>query len=370
MVLKEDTAIKNGRVKDYIMNILRVNDLKDFTRKALLKAGMTAEDAATVSEVLVTTDTFGVFSHGTNNVLNYILKMQAGGLNPKAVPTVEEEGPAWAVVNGNHGMGMVTSCMAMNLAMEKAKACGIGYVTVKHSCHFGAAGYYSNMAAAKGMIGIAMSNGDPIMAVPNSSNVAIGNNPFSYAAPWKNGRSVFLDIALSNVAALKVVMARDKGETVPPGWLVDSDGMPTNDPSGFPYTSFLLPMAAHKGYGFAIMVEILSSIISGSGILSEVKSWNRELATPNDVGHAFIAIDIEKMISREAYERRMEQMITELQNVPKAKNATRIFVPGEIEWEKREKVLSTGKIAVTEAMVNNLSELSKMTEISLEWLDE
>ena len=225
----------------------------------------------------MTTDTFGVFSHGTNNLYNYIRKMLAGGLYAKAVPTVEKEGPSWAIVNGNAAMGMVSSCRAMELAIEKAKKTGIAYVGVHNSCHFGAAGYYANLAAQQGLLGIAMSNTDPNMAIPGSRDVAIGNNPFSFAAPLKNGKSVFLAIALSGAAALKIVMAREKGQQVPPGFLIDAEGLPTTDPSGFPYDSHLLPMAAHKGYGFAIMVEILASVLTGAGLLSQVVSWNLDL---------------------------------------------------------------------------------------------
>lgn len=225
------------------MKTILVEDLKDFSIKALEKAGVSMEDARTIAEVLVTTDTFGVLSHGTKNLYQYILKMQAGGLNPKAVPEIEAEGPAWAVINGNAAAGMVSACKAMTLAVEKARTTGIAYVGVRNSCHFGAAGYYANLAAKEGMIGIAMSNADPNMAIPNSSGVAIGNNPFSFAVPYKEDQTIFLDMALSNVAALKVVMAKEKGVQVPSGWLVDKDGQPTNDPSGFPRNLSCCPSA-------------------------------------------------------------------------------------------------------------------------------
>ena len=183
------------------MKSIQVDELLRFAQAALEAAGVGAEDARTIANTLVTTDTFGVFSHGTNNLYNYIRKMQAGGLDAKAVPTVEKEGPSWAIVNGNAAMGMVSSCRAMELAIEKAKKTGIAYVGVHNSCHFGAAGYYANLAAQQGLLGIAMSNTDPNMAIPGSRDVAIGNNPFSFAAPLKNGKSVFLDIALSGAAA-------------------------------------------------------------------------------------------------------------------------------------------------------------------------
>ena len=139
------------------MKAIQVDELLRFAQAALEAAGVGAEDARTIANTLVTTDTFGVFSHGTNNLYNYIRKMQAGGLDAKAVPTVEKEGPSWAIVNGNAAMGMVSSCRAMELAIEKAKKTGIAYVGVHNSCHFGAAGYYANLAAQQGLLGIAMS---------------------------------------------------------------------------------------------------------------------------------------------------------------------------------------------------------------------
>ena len=350
------------------MKTIRIDDLRDFSVGALRKAGVSETDAAVIAEALVTTDLFGVFSHGTKNLLNYILKIRAGGLNARAVPVVEAEGPAWAVLNGNAAMGMVSATRGMELAVAKARSAGIGYVGVKNSCHFGAAGYYANLAAKQGMIGIAMSNADPNMAIPNSRCVAIGNNPFSFAAPLPNGKSVFLDIALSNVSALKVIMAKEKGVSVPTEWLVDSEGRPTGDPSGFPGRSFLQPMAAHKGYGLAVMVELLASVLTGSGLLGEVKSWNLDLAAPNNAGHAFIALDVSQMIPPELFAARMEQLSGELHSADKAANADRIYLPGEMEWEKYDAALRSGRLQLTDAMVENLTKLSEITQISLKWL--
>ena len=349
------------------MKTIRIEDLKDFCVKALVKSEVSEEDAAAIADVLVTTDTFGVVSHGTKNLLDYVRKMRAGGLDPKARPAIEAEGPAWAVLNGNAAMGMVSGCKGMETAIEKAKAVGIGYAGVKNSCHFGAAGYYANLAARRGMIGIAMSNADPNMAIPNSRGVAIGNNPFSFAAPLPNGKSVFLDIALSSVAALKVVMAKEKGASVPETWLVDSEGRPTTDPSGFPGKSFLRPMAAHKGYGLAVLVETLSAVLTGGALLSEIASWNLDLASRNKASHAFLAVDVSKMLPLGQFEERMERMARELKAVPKTQGADRIYLPGEMEWEKRDAALQSGQLELTDAMVENLTKLSEMTQINLKW---
>jgi len=349
------------------MKTIKISELWGFTQQALIHTGVSMEDARTIADTLVTTDSFGVLSHGTKNLYHYILKCKAGGIDPKAVPVVEKEGPAWAIINGNCAFGMVSACKGMNLAIDKAKECGVGYVGVRNSCHFGAAGYYSNLAAEKGMIGIAMSNADPNMAIPNSSGVAIGNNPFSFAVPYKENQTIFLDMALSNVAALKVVMAKESGKQVPTGWLVDKEGQPTNDPTGFPYEAFLLPVGAHKGYGLAILVEMLSSVITGAGIISEVHSWNLDLSAKNNAGNAFVAIDVSKIIPMEQFEARVNQMVNDLKARPKAKGAEQIFLPGEIEWNKRRAVLEAGSLAITDAMVDNLTALSELTGIAVNW---
>ena len=344
---------------------IRLEDLKEFSVKALMSAGVSENNANTVADVLITTDTFGVVTHGTKNLYPYVQKMQAGGLDAKAEPSIIGEGPAWAILDGNKAVGMVSACKAMNLAIEKAKKVGIAYVGVRNSCHFGAAGYYANMAAKEGLIGLSMSNADPVIAVPNGRNKAIGTNPFSFAAPLDDGKSVFLDIALSNVAALKVIMAQENGQQIPDTWLVDEEGLPTTDVQKFPKNASLQPMAAHKGYGLAVLVELLSAVMTGAGMLSQITSWNLDMPSANNAGHAFIAIDVSQMMLAEQYNGRINQMINEIKNGPKAKGAEHIFMPGEMEWSKREKALQSGELQLTDAMAASLQQLSDATGVPL-----
>lgn len=351
------------------MKRIHLDKLHDFSVKTMEACGMSHEDACTVAEVLVGTDTFGVMTHGTKNLYGYAQKMLAGGLDAKAQPSIEREGPAWAILNGNMAMGMVSASRAMELAIEKARKVGVAYVGVKNSCHFGAAGYYANMAARAGMIGIVMSNADPIMAVPGGCGVSIGSNPFSYAAPTGDGKSVFLDIALSNVAALKVIMAKEKGEVMPAGCLIDHEGHPTTDPNTFPQHSSLAPMAAHKGYGLAVMVEILSAVLTGAGMLSQVKSWNLDMATPNNVGHAFIVVDVAQMTDMAQFEASMQALCSELRGAKKAAGTAQIFMPGEMEWGRRERALESNRIELNDAMVENMEKLAEQFHLELSWAE-
>lgn len=348
------------------MKTIKLDALHRFAVDALIAAGVSTTDAVTTADVLVTTDTFGVLTHGTKNLYGYIQKIKAGGLDAQAVPTIERQGPAFAIINANKALGMVSGSMAMQLAIEKAKKYGIAYVGVCGSCHFGAAGYYANLAAKEGMLGLAMSNADPVIAPPGGRSKTIGTNPFSFAAPLGDGRSIFLDVALSQVAALKVIMAQEKGQSIPDSWLVDENGLPTTDASLFPKHASLQPMAAHKGYGLAVLVELLASVITGAGILSEIASWNLDLASENNAGHAFIAVDIAQMMNYELYLTRVSQMAEELHHAPKASGVDRIFLPGEMEWDKRDAALESGALTLTDAMADSLSALAEESGLTLE----
>lgn len=351
------------------MTKIKIDELKSFAVAALLKAGVAKNNADLVADVLVTTDMFGIMTHGTRNLEQYIKKMEAGGLDAKAEPVVVCEGPAFAIINGNKALGMVSGCKAMKLAIEKAKKVGIAYVGVRNSCHFGAAGYYANIAAEEGLIGLSMSNTDPVIAVPNGASKAIGTNPFSFACPTENGKSIFLDVALSSVAALKVIMAKEKGMAIPDTWLVDKDGLPTTDSSLFPQEASLQPMSAHKGYGLAVLVEILSAVITGAGMLSEIASWNLDMSSVNNAGHAFIAIDIKQMMEENEFYKRINQVVNELKNGPKAKGKDKIFLPGEMEWDNRDNVQKIGEIELTDAMTESLISLSKNMNLNINFVE-
>jgi ureidoglycolate dehydrogenase (NAD+) len=318
------------------MNTIKIEDLKTFCKTALTKEGMREDYAAICAEVLVETDAFGTHSHGTKNLHNYIKKCRVGGADLHAEPEIVVDKPAFAIIDAHNTLGMIPSYLAMNLACDKAKQTGLALVTVKNSCHFGAAGYYANIAARRGMIGLSMSNVDPNMTAPGAKGMLIGNNPLAYAAPLQNEPSVFLDIAMSNVASLKVIQARKDGKPIPDTWIVDKDGLPTTDPSHYPEEGAMQPMAAHKGYGLAILIELLTGVLAGGGMsmMGDIVSWVFQMDKPNHVCHTFIAVDAEQFIGQDVLAERMQGMQERLHQAPKARGSTRIFTPGEIEWGK------------------------------------
>lgn len=343
---------------------MSVESLSTFCVEAMRRCGMGEEDARVTADVLVTTDTWGVHTHGTKLLINYIARIRAGGMDPQAVPHVISEGPSWAIVDAKQAMAMVASCQAMGIAVVKARGTGIGYVGVRNSTHFGAAGFYANMAAAKDMLGLAMSNADPNMTAPGAKSRIIGNNPLAYAAPAGSEKPIMLDIAMSAAAASKIHTAHSLGQKIPGTWLADKDGLPTTDPSVYEFSGALFPFAGHKGYGLAVMVEVLAAVLAGAGVTTDVKSWGRYPGDSTGTGHAFMAINIAAMMPVELFKRRMDVMIRRIRESPKAKGSDRIYLPGEMEWERREKALKHG-ICLPEDVVANLRRLGEEMGIGL-----
>lgn len=349
------------------MGKIKLQDLKDFCTAALVKEGMQKEYAAITAQVLSETDAYGTYSHGTKNLHSYIKKARMGGINIKAVPEIERQGPAFAVYNAQRSMGMVAGVLAMQLACEKAQTTGIALVSVKNSCHFGAAGYYANMAAAQGMLGIAFSNVDPNMNIPGARGKAIGNNPLAYASPAQSSPSVFLDIALSNVASLKVFQARANGESIPASWIVDKDGLPTQDPSHYPEEGAMQPMAAHKGYGLALMVELLTGILNGgeTSMGGNIESWLTQMEKPNNVSHSFIAVAPALFLGGQgSMAQRTETAAQTLRALPKAKGQQHIYTPGQLEWQNHQNARDNG-INLPAELEKTLKELAAESGILL-----
>jgi LDH2 family malate/lactate/ureidoglycolate dehydrogenase len=310
----------------------------------LAKCGLSGPDAETTADVLVTTDTWGVFTHGTKALYAYTRRLRAGGLKPGGRPRIEKEGPAWAGVDGDSAIGMVTGVYSMRLAMAKAAQAGVALVTVHNTCHFGAAGYYASLAAAEGQLAVVVSNDVPSVAAPGSRGAVLGSNPFAFAAPSASAGAMVLDMATAEVAGGKVAAAAAEGKRIPESWLVDSEGRPAGDPNLFLQgKASLAPMAGHKGYGLALMIEVLSGALSGSSMRDDVGIWMREpLGKPTGHGQAFLAIDPSVFLGQGLFPSRTDQLFQSIRSLPAAPGVDHVKIPGEIEQEKRKAALARG----------------------------
>ena len=341
------------------------DDLHAFCVAVLTKMGVSDADARTTADVLVTTDTWGVFTHGVKALRGYVRRLRAGGLRADARPEVVASGPAWALVDGHSALGMVTSVFAMQAVMDKARQCGVGYVGVRNSCHFGAAGYYANLAAAENMIGLAMANDTPSVTVPGARGRVTGSNPLAYAVPNGDGRPIMLDMATSVVAGGKVTAAHAAGQAIPPDWVLDRAGEPTTDPVAFLEGGALRPMAGHKGYGIALLIEMLSGVLTGALLTRQVVPWIvGDPSLPTGHGAAFLAVNVAAMMPIEVFKGRVEGLAREIHDAPKARGADRIYLPGEMEWERRERVLREGIVLPPDVVASVLA-LSDETGVPL-----
>jgi ureidoglycolate dehydrogenase (NAD+) len=340
--------------------------LHRFCVRALLATSLSEVDARTGADVLATTDAWGVHSHGTRNLRGYLRRLLAGGLRPDGDPHVVAEDGSWAIVDADSSLGMVGSVFAMRVAIEKARVHGIAYVGVRNSCHFGAAGYYTCLAANDGLIGIAVANDTPSVAAPGSRAPVLGSNPISYAVPAGRHHPMFLDISIATVAGQKVWAARERGLPVPETWLVGPDGRPTSDASLYPHSGALAPAAGHKGYGLGLLGETLAGIVSGAAVTWGVLSWMiADQAVPTGHGAGFIAIDCDAMMPSGQMGRRMEALIDEVHAAPRADGVERLYVPGEMEWERHDRAMTTG-IVLAPDLVAALAESAALTGLDLE----
>ncbi|MCL5985223.1 MAG: Ldh family oxidoreductase [Actinobacteria bacterium] len=318
------------------------DDLINFCSQVLEKAGISKDEARIAAEIITSADMRGVNSHGSVYLQTFVKRIKEGGIDPKADIEILRQGPAWALLDGHGAMGQLTAYKATKIAIDKAKSCGVSIVGIKNGMHFGAAAYYSMMIAKQDMIGISMSNADITMAITGSSSRVIGNNPFSYAAPAGEEKPVVLDMAMSVVAGGKIKLAMEEGKNIPFGWLLNPDGEPTSSPRDFFDGGALLPFAGYKGYGLALMVEILAGVITGNPITRDIISWTKDLSHPCPEGFAFIAINIGNFRPIEEYKARMDVLIRQIRSSPKAKGVERIYLPGELEYEKEERARISG----------------------------
>lgn len=321
---------------------IRLESLTESTVAALRALDVDDQAAAFVADVLVTTDAWGVHTHGVKNLFGYLRRLQAGGIDAAARPRLERRGGAWGVVDAGSGLGHVAAGQAMRHAMGMAKEHGIGIVTVRNSGHFGAAGFYAWMATQEGLVGLCMSNDVPSVAAPRSRNAVLGSNPIAYALPAARHRPVLFDISTAAVAGGKVYQAIARGESIPSTWLLDRAGRATTDPSEFLEGGALQPAAGHKGYGFALMIEALSGALSGAAMTTGIGNWMwGDAAVATDHGATFIAIDA-ATISEGAFPGRVSDLIDEMNQAEPTDASAPVLVPGELEWSAYERAVAEG----------------------------
>lgn len=335
---------------------ISAEQLLDFISSVFASAGVPEPEARLVADSLVQADLWGHQSHGVLRAPWYMARLTSGVMKAVTDPKLIVDAGAIALIDGQDGIGQVLAAHATRQAITRAKAHGVGAVGVRNSNHFGTAMYYTRMAANEGCIAFLSTNASPAMAPWGGRRKTVGTNPWSIAAPGGKHAPMMLDIANTGVARGKIYLAKQKGQTIPANWAMSADGAPTTDPAEA-IAGIILPMAEHKGYAIAVMMDVLSGLLTGSSFGARVNGpYVADKAS--GCGHMMIALNVAAFQTVPEFEERMAKLISELKSVPRAQGFDEVFYPGEIEARNEIKHRREG-IELPDDTVRDLAKLAQ-----------
>jgi L-2-hydroxycarboxylate dehydrogenase (NAD+) len=332
-----------------------VDKVTAFMRASLAAMGIPAGDVDVITDVLITSDLWGIPSHGIAHLRMYHERIKAGLQLPVTSLTTVKETETTAVLDGGNGMGMVIGHRAMQLAIDKARRHGLGAVAVRNSSHYGIAGYYARMAVGEGMVGISMTNAHPSTAPTFGVQPMMGTNPIAVGVPSDEPFPFLFDASTSVVTRGKIEVAARAKKPIPEGWVIGQSGQPLTESTTLIDTmnrdaAALLPigglgelMGGHKGYGLAAMVEIFSAAFQQGAFLSELHDTDSQ-GRPHflRIGHFFLAIDVERFLPLNEFRRTVGSILRELRASAKAPGEEQIYTAGEKAHANTQRVLAEG----------------------------
>jgi LDH2 family malate/lactate/ureidoglycolate dehydrogenase len=291
-------------------------------------AGVPSGDAAVFARALVDADLHGISTHGLSRLNIYLQRISKGLIAANAELRIDRDGGSLLALDAGNGLGQVQAAKSLDILMPLARRNGIAAATIRNSQHFGALSYYCDIAAQQGFILLAMSSGEPAMSPVGGFEPFFGTNPIAASFPTGKGYAVKIDMATSIVARGNIIAAQKKGEPIPEGWALDPDGNPTTD-ANRALLGTVLTMAGHKGYALALMIEVFSSVLSGSAIGSDIGSMYKHMDRKQNVGHFFCLLHIESLIDLAVFRQRMDDTIDALKRSKPRPGIKEIRIPGE-----------------------------------------
>lgn len=350
----------------------QVEILERFCKDAFQKFGFSGEESGIITDVLLTSDQYGIESHGMQRLTRYHKGIESGMIKVDAVPEVVFETPVSAVIDGHDGMGQLIGHKAMRTAIDKAKKSGMAIVTVRNSNHYGIAGYYAKMACDQGLIGMSFTNSEAIMVPTNAKQAMLGSNPIAIAVPAKP-YPFFFDASTTVVTRGKLEMYRKAEKPLPDGWALDQDGNPSNDADLVLRNIVgkagggIMPLGeneeltgSHKGYGYGMICELFTSILS-QGLTSN----HTHTGGKGGTCHGFIAINPAVFGDPEEITRHFSVFLQELREAPKAAGKERIYTHGEKEVLACERVKTEG-VAVDQKTLVEMKQMSEYLGMDFE----
>ncbi|HEM61991.1 MAG TPA: Ldh family oxidoreductase [Chloroflexi bacterium] len=346
--------------------------MSPFIARLLKGVGVPGQDARVTAEVLVSADLRGIDSHGVARTRRYVDGLRDGVMKARPDVQVVHETAVTALVDGGGGLGQVVGVKAMKLAMDKAQEAGVGFVAVRNSNHYGIAGYYSMMALERELIGISMTNAAPLVVPTFGKDAVLGTNPLSVAVPTGGERPFVLDMATSVVTRGKLEEHERHDEPLLKGWATDSRGLDTTDASQVLHNlkerlgGGILPLGGagedwggHKGYGLALLVDILCGALPGAGYARSVYAKDEVgHPLPANIGHFFGALRVDAFRPVAEFKDSMDDLVRALRASAKAEGQERIYIHGEKEWETTEERKRLG-IPLHPKVVNDLRDLAQ-----------
>jgi LDH2 family malate/lactate/ureidoglycolate dehydrogenase len=305
-----------------------------FVADLFARLGVPAAGARATAQALVAADLDGVPSHGVMLVPMYIDRLVAGSVSKAGAASVARDDGSAVVFDAGNALGQITSSQAVDLLAGRAREHGLASVAVRNAFHFGAAGYWARMLADAGLIGVAMCNTRPLMPAPGGAERLVGNNPLAIAFPAVGGAPLVLDMALSATAMGRIRLAESAGEAIPAGWAVDGAGRPTTDPATA-IKGMLLPAAGPKGFGLALMIDLLCGGLSGGAIGAEVKPLYGDPAVPYGCAHLFLAIAPARFGVEGELATRVAAFAQSVRGSKPSPGVDRVYAPGDIELARR-----------------------------------
>jgi L-2-hydroxycarboxylate dehydrogenase (NAD+) len=344
--------------------IYTYDQLFSFTKSVFLKMGCSVTDANLATTVLLSADLRGIDSHGVARLVGYVRLWEAGRINVTPDIHIVHETPSTAVVDGDAGLGLVVAPYAMDVAINKAKIAGTGWVSVRNSNHFGIAGYHAMKALVHDMTGIAMTNASALVAPTFSIERMLGTNPIAVAIPAGNEPPFVADFATTTAANGKLEILQRKNASTPDGWVQDKDGNPTNDAHALKTAGALLPLGSdrdhgsHKGYALGSIVDIFSAVLSGASYGPWAPPFPAYVAMPENMpgeglGHFFGAMRVDAFRTTEEFKSHMDNWITRFRNAKTAPGHEKVLIPGDPEREMEAVRIKEG-IPVVESVTADL----------------
>jgi LDH2 family malate/lactate/ureidoglycolate dehydrogenase len=341
-----------------------VAQVRRFLTSSFERLGLPPGDAATIAELMTEAEVQGSDGHGVIRLVPYARRIRAGGVNVKPDIRVVKEKAAMALIDGDNGMGHLVMKKATEMAIAKAKQCGIAWVGSRLSNHAGPASLYARMCLAHDMVGMYFAVGNANHLPPwGGLDMLLSTNPIAVAVPAAEEPPVVLDMATTVAAYGKVKAKAQRGEQMPEGWMIDRQGQPLTDPKRAD-EGFLMPIGGYKGYGLAMIVGLLAGTLNGAAMGSEVVDFNKDDTSVTNTGQAIVAIDPDAFGDVAEFKARVDKLVRELRASERMPGVDRIWMPGE-QSHAKHLVNEREGLALPQALREQLDKFAREMDIPL-----